>query len=495
MSNGKVFLVGAGPGDRLLLTVKAEKLIKTAKVVLYDKLVSESIMNLIPKTARLIDVGKTTNYHKVKQQEINKILLNEALSGNDVIRLKGGDPFVFGRGGEELKLLYENNIEFEVISGITSPIAALTYAGIPVTHRDFCSSLHIITGHTKENAPLDIDFNALVKLNGTLIFMMSISNIRKIADGLLKAGIDKNMPCAVVENGTRSCQRSFVSNISNICKTVSDNNVKSPSIIVVGKVCTLANEFNWFCKKPLKNVNILVTQPKEKQSELLNKILDCGGDATLYPCIQTIAIKKDNIPYKDYDIIVFTSDVGVKVFFDYLQEKKLDTRELYGKKIACVGAKTAKVLKSFGVNADFIPTIYDAECLVDEMLEKNFVTKNTKVLLLRANISSPEIVEKLKFFKIPFLDLHLYETKILKNEKQIDIQKFDCVTFTSKSCVEGFKNSLGVLNFNGMNAVCIGKQTAKKAVEFGFNVTISDEATLDSMVQALKKIYRKDDKI
>ena len=243
---GKVYLVGAGPGDKELLTTKAVRLIKEADVVVYDRLVSESIMELIPEDKELIDVGKNAGDHPVPQHEINRILLREGQKGKKVVRLKGGDPFVFGRGGEELELLCEAGVPFEVVPGITSSIAVPAYAGIPVTHRDFCSSLHIITGHARAGAELSIDYEALVRLKGTLIFMMSVSTVGQIASGLMEAGMEETMPCAVIENGTYAGQRKFVSDLAHIEETVKKNQVKSPAVIAVGKVCALSDRFDWF---------------------------------------------------------------------------------------------------------------------------------------------------------------------------------------------------------------------------------------------------------
>ena len=242
--NGKVYLVGAGPGDGGLMTLKGKTLISKADVIIYDRLVGPEIMEMIPADAEKIDVGKNAGSHPVPQHEINRILLDQAKAGKVVVRLKGGDPFVFGRGGEELELLEENGIDFEVVPGITSSIAAAAYGGIPVTHRDFCSSLHIITGHAKAGTELKIDFDSLVRLNGTLVFMMSVSTVDRIADGLIKAGMDPEMPAAIVERGTMPGQRTFTAPLSQICDAVRENNVKSPAVILVGKVCNLSDKFN-----------------------------------------------------------------------------------------------------------------------------------------------------------------------------------------------------------------------------------------------------------
>lgn len=224
IKKGKVTLIGAGPGDKGLLTLKGYDYLKKADVVVYDRLVSQDVLDLSPEKAELINVGKVMNHHNIPQDEINKILLDKALEGKNVVRLKGGDPFVFGRGGEELELLNQNGIDFEVIPGITSAVSALAYSGIPVTHRDFSSSIHFVTGHAKDGLVENIDFKSLVDSNGTILFYMGVSTLSQLADGLIKAGMDINMPCGAVENGTRSNMRTLVSTLGSIVKDAEEFN-------------------------------------------------------------------------------------------------------------------------------------------------------------------------------------------------------------------------------------------------------------------------------
>ena len=483
MATGKVYLVGAGPGDKELLTVKAVRLIKEADVIVYDRLVSGSIMDLIPEGMELIDVGKNVGNHPVPQHEINKILLREAQGGKMVVRLKGGDPFVFGRGGEELELLSENDVPFEVVPGITSSISVPAYAGIPVTHRDFCSSLHIITGHAKAGAELSIDFDALVRLNGTLIFMMSVSTVGRIAAGLMAAGMPAEMPCAVIENGTYPKQRKFISDLAHIEETVRDNQVQSPAVIAVGKVCSLSDKFDWFDQKPLKGKRIIVTQPRSKASKLESKLRLLGAETLLYPCIKTDFIRPIKPPFEEYDTLVFTSTEGVRSFFTWLLDAGRDARAVSGKRIACIGSATAAALKEFGLTADFVPSVYDGEHLGKEMVEKGFVTGENQVILLRAKIGTQDLTEALDAGKIPYLDYPVYETSYVSHEEIEAPESWDYVTFTSKSCVDGFVNTQKRANFQGVRALCIGKQTAAEASKFGFDTVISEVATIDSMVE------------
>lgn len=284
---GKVTLIGAGPGDVGLLTLKGREALKHAEVVIYDRLVGDDVLKLIPKNAEKIDAGKESANHTIPQERINEILLEKALEGKNTIRLKGGDCFLFGRGGEELELLAKNDIDFEVIPGITSALAVPAYAGIPITHRDFVSSVHIITGHQKKNEPVKIDFDNCVSCKGTLVFLMGVSNMKLIMDGLMEHGMSKDMPSAVIEQGTRPRQRKVIATVGTIVDECKKQNIKSPAIIVVGEVCILSNQFDWFSKLPLKGKEIVVTRPKERQGVLSDKLKALGAHVIECPCIET----------------------------------------------------------------------------------------------------------------------------------------------------------------------------------------------------------------
>ncbi len=487
---GIVYLVGAGPGDPELLTLKAARLIAEADVVVFDRLVGEKIMDMIPESAQRIDVGKNVGDHPVPQSEINKILLREALEGKKVVRLKGGDPFVFGRGGEELELLAENNVEFQVVPGITSSISAPAYGGIPVTHRDFCSSLHIITGHAKAGAELTIDFEALVRLKGTLIFMMSVGTVGMIAKGLIAAGMEKDMPCAIIENGTRPEQRKFVADLETIEKVASENQVKSPAVIMVGKVCSLSDSFDWFGKLPLKGKRILVTQPEKKASRLDEGLRRLGAYTRLYPTIRTEYIRPINPQLEDKNVLVFTSVEGVNSFFDWLKETGQDTEILSTKRFACVGPTTAGALEERGIKCDFMPREYYGKDLGEEMVSTGFVGRTSKVLLLRADIGSEDILSVFEKAGIWYEDYPVYETKYIEQTEPVRPEDWDCITFTSKSCVEGFvrtqsKAGAGEADFAGIKAVCIGEKTAEIARGYGFETIVSQEATIEKMVEKI----------
>ena len=265
---GKVWLVGAGPGDPGLMTLRGREVLESADVVVYDALVSPGVLGLIPDSARLIFAGKRSSNHYMKQSETNRVLLEEALKGNNVVRLKGGDPVVFGRGGEELELLVENSVPFEIVPGVTSAFAVPAYNGIPVTHRDCCSSVHVITGHRREGRDYDIDFDALARTGGTLVFLMGIAALHDILSGLMGAGLPGDIPAAVLEKGTTARQRRVLATVSTLEDACAEAKVQTPAIIVVGKVCALAEDFGWFEKKPLSGTRVIVTRPKELSSSL-----------------------------------------------------------------------------------------------------------------------------------------------------------------------------------------------------------------------------------
>ena len=492
---GKVWLVGAGPGDMGLLTIKGEQVLKQADVVVYDALVGQGVLNLIPDSAELIFAGKRSGNHYLKQEETNLILLEEAKKGKKVVRLKGGDPFVFGRGGEELELLVESNIPFEIVPGVTSAFSVPAYNGIPVTHRDYCSSVHIITGHKRKDSTYDIDFKALVNTKGTLVFLMGISALTDICNGLINAGMDKDMPAAVLEKGTTSAQRKTVATVSTLESECLKNNVQTPAIIVVGEVCTLSDTFNWFYKKPLSDVKVVVTRPKELVSGLSDMLRKEGAEVLELPSICTKAVKDDrnviksiqNLENKKFDWVVFTSPSGVRIFFEKLM-KISDVRAFSNVKIAVIGQGTKKALLNYGLKADFIPSVYDGATLGRELA--HVCKPNDRILIPRAAIGNKELTDELKTFDVT--DIATYDTEYVKSrlidiKQEIENNEITFAVFTSASTVKGFVNSIGEMDFKMVRAVCIGKQTKAAAESYGMQTFVSEKATLESLVECVKK--------
>ena len=489
---GSVILVGAGPGDPGLLTQKGRQAIENAQVVVYDRLVSPAILSLIPKDAEKINVGKESSNHLVPQEEINRILLRKAQEDKRVVRLKGGDPFLFGRGGEELELLEAAGIPFQVVPGVTSALSVPAYAGIPVTHRDFCSSVHIITGHARAGAELSIDFDALKRTGGTLVFLMGVTSLPKICKGLLDAGMAPDMPAAVVERGTLPRQRKLVSTLERLPLEAEKAGVKSPAIIVVGKVCSLSNRFDWFDCLSLKGKTVVVTRPEDRSGTLTQRLRELGAEVVDYPCIRTVA-REENPELEEaignlsrYRCLVFTSPAGPEIFFRRLRAAGRDARALSGLTLAAIGPKTAKALEKHGVTADLVPETYDSDHLA-----KTLEAVEGPVLLCRASRGSTALPEMLESKGIPFADVPIYDTVYTSP----DPQKVDAllgekllVTFTSASTVRGFVESLPGRDLKNVIGCCIGKQTEAEAKKYGLTTVVSQEATMESLMETIKEV-------
>ena len=486
---GSVILVGAGPGDPGLLTQKGRQAIENAQVVVYDRLVSPAILSLIPKDAEKINVGKESSNHLVPQEEINRILLRKAQEDKRVVRLKGGDPFLFGRGGEELELLEAAGIPFQVVPGVTSALSVPAYAGIPVTHRDFCSSVHIITGHARAGAELSIDFDALKRTGGTLVFLMGVTSLPKICKGLLDAGMAPDMPAAVVERGTLPRQRKLVSTLERLPLEAEKAGVKSPAIIVVGKVCSLSNRFDWFDCLSLKGKTVVVTRPEDRSGTLTQRLRELGAEAVDYPCIRTVA-REENPKLEEaignlsrYRCLVFTSPAGPEIFFRRLRAAGRDARALSGLTLAAIGPKTAKALEKHGVTADLVPETYDSDHLA-----KALETVEGPVLLCRASRGSTALPEMLERKGIPFADVPVYDTVYAAPAPQkVDalLGETLLVTFTSASTVRGFVESLPGRDLKNVIGCCIGKQTEAEAKKYGLATVVSQEATMESLVECI----------
>lgn len=502
---GKVWLAGAGPGDAGLLTIKTRELMEEADVIVYDALISTEIISLIPNEKECIYVGKRSGNHVVPQEEINWILLEQAQAGKKVLRLKGGDPFVFGRGGEELELLTEHGIPYEIVPGITSAVAVAAYAGIPITHRDFTSSFHVITGHPRKDGVSRIDYEALVKLNGTLVFLMGISSMPDICQGLLNAGMRPDMPAAVLERGTTSRQRNLISDISHLTERAKEEKIQTPAIILVGEVCALEKEFSWAKKRTLGGRQFLVTRPRQNSSGLAKRLRDCGAQVLEVPAISTKPIEQNQeleaaIKGKGASErwLVFSSPIGVRTFFEQLLAMDMDVRSLMNDgcelKVAAIGSATGKELKKYGLCADVIPDVFNAKQLGEAIAKE--AKRDSEIVIVRAKEGSKELVPPLKAAGLKVLDIATYETVYEVNEilcekvkEAILQQEIDAVTFTSASTVRGFVNGLKDIDHTAVKAVCIGEQTAEEARKYGMQILVAKEASIDSMMELLTEQF------
>lgn len=500
---GKVWLVGAGPGDAGLFTLKGADVLEKADVVVYDSLVGQGILTRIPLDARLINVGKRAGHHMMPQNMINQVLADEAKKGNRVVRLKGGDPFLFGRGGEELELLTKEGVPYEVVPGVTSPISVPAYNGIPVTHRDFCSSVHIITGHKRQGMEYDIDFKALVHTKGTLVFLMGLTAMEDICKGLMEAGMDPDMPAAVLSKGTTAGQRRVIATISTLKKESDRQKIKTPAIIVVGKVCTLSEDFAWYEKLPLAGWKILVTRPRENISRTAAKLREKGAEVLELPSISISPLEDQSklqeafAKLNTYDWLVFTSPAGVEVFWRELGKKKVDIRCLGSVKIAAIGEGTKKKLLERGIYADFVPSVYDGDTLGKELA--SLLTGKEKILIPRAMLGNKTLVEELEKTGASVEDVPTYETDyqncpLIDEKKEFEEGSIDMVVFTSASTVKGFVKSTNGLDYSRVRAVCIGKQTKAAADAYGMQTYMSEKATIDSLIELVETLKRSEEK-
>lgn len=500
---GKVWLAGAGPGDAGLLTVRTRELMEEADVVVYDALVSVEILSMLPEETEKINVGKRSDHHLVPQKEINRILADKAKEGKNVLRLKGGDPFVFGRGGEEAELLAEEGIDFEIVPGITSSVAVPAYAGIPVTHRDYTSSFHVITGHARKGGTSRIDYKALAKLDATLIFLMGVTALPEICDRLRKAGMPDDTPAAVIQEGTLASQRSVHSDLLHLPEQVEEQNIQAPAIIVVGKVCSLSSTFEWMKKRPLGGRQILVTRPREQGRTFVKKLRSLGAQVIEFPAIRTqpLSGKKEcerirnafekiisNLEKKSV-WLVFTSAVGVNSFFEFLEKEKIDIRLFWRARFAVIGSVTGEELEKRGIRPDLMPDVYEAGEL-GKTLARECGGKEL-VVAFRAKEASAELFPPIWRTGAECQDVPIYETIPGADEywkdriaRQLAEGKIDYVTFTSGSTVRGFVQTMGeVVDIRKIHALCIGRKTQEEAQRFGMRTEVSEEATTDSMIR------------
>lgn len=483
--SGKVSLVGAGPGDPMLLTRRGLELLEAADCVIYDRLVGRPILDLIPEGAERVNVGKEASRHPVPQGEINRILLERAQAGMNVVRLKGGDPFLFGRGGEELELLAEHGIPFEVVPGVTSALAAPAYAGIPATHRAFASSLHIVTGHAKAGGALNINFRALAESGGTLVFLMGVTSMGSICRGLLDAGMAPDTPAAMVESGTTPAQRKVVSTLSQLPREAADRGIHPPAVLIVGQVCTLSETFDWFDRLPLKGRAVVVTRPRERCGTLAARLRALGAETVELPCVATVPIT----PCPDltqavrrigeYRTLVFTSPFGPGLFFGELRRQGMDARALAGLRIAVIGPRTGEAVESHGLRPDIVPQVYDTEHLAPLLTEG-------PVLICRSQQGSPELTGDLARRGVAFTEVSTYRTESGCRERA-DIPPGSWVTFTSASTVEGFVHAVPEALLGSVTGFCIGRHTADAARKYGIRVQVAEKATIDDLVELILK--------
>ncbi|NVM23473.1 MAG: uroporphyrinogen-III C-methyltransferase [Desulfobacterales bacterium] len=500
MKKGIVYLVGAGPGDPDLITVRAAECLRHAEVVIYDFLAAPKLLQYLREDAEIIYVGKRGGHHTLSQDKINELIAAKAKEGHTVVRLKGGDPFIFGRGGEEAEVLAEAGIPFEIVPGVTSPVAAPAYAGIPLTHRKCTSSVAFVTGHedpTKEQS--SIDWSKLATGVGTLVFLMGVKNLAGITKNLMAAGRDPKTPVALVRWGTTPQQKTVVGTLDTIVAKVAEVGLKPPAIIVVGEVVKLRDSLNWFEKRPLLGKTVVVTRARAQASELLDRLSALGAECLECPTIKVVPPADwspldaaiDNLGA--YDWLIFTSVNGVSFFFDRLYEKGKDVRALRDVRTAAIGPATAKRLGDFGLKSDIIPETYRAESII-EAFEKEPVN-GKRVLLPRAKDARPVLPVELQKMGAVVDEITAYETEQVRENvdeliKRLEEGSIDLLTFTSSSTVRNFKALLPPERFEslikGVIVASIGPITSDTARELGFKIDITAlEYTINGLCEAI----------
>lgn len=460
MPKGKVYLVGAGPGDIELITLKGYKLIGRADVILHDHLIPHELLKLARPDAEIISVGKFASRHTKTQDQINALLIEKAKDNKVVVRLKGGDPFLFGRGGEEAEACADEGIDFEVVPGVTSALSAPSCAGIPPTHRDFTPNVAIVTGHRRDEKEIEIP-NA-----GTLIFLMGVANIQKITDSLLKAGWSKETSIAAIENGTCYNQRVITGTLDNFVQKIQEENLKTPAIFIVGKVVELHQKLNWFDRKP--RVLVLGTHP-EKYSHL--------GTIVHRPMINCVPLEDysqlDEVlkRLETFKCLVFTSANGVRFFFDRLHSSGADARSLSPMKVAVIGKTTAQQLLGFGIVADIVPDTESSAGLLKKFSAIDM--KNKNVLLPQAKVASKELSEGLIELGAKVDVVPVYQTVEMEPE-DVDFEHIDKILFTSGSTVRAFVKKFGKVPPH-IKACCLGLPTQTVAKENGIDADIMSQ--------------------
>lgn len=491
LQSGKVYLIGAGPGDTGLITMKGMEALKEADVIVYDHLASPSLLNETKDAAEWIDAGKFAGNHRMKQSEIEQLLIEKAMEGQNVARLKGGDPFIFGRGGEEALALTAAGIEYEVIPGVSSAYSAPAYAGIPITHRGKASSFHVITGHedpTKENSSLD--YEILAREEGTLVFLMGLSKLHQISERLIANGKDAHTPAAVIASGTTARQRCVTGELGRIAAISEKADIQPPAILVVGDVVSLKKEIDWQQAGSLSGKKILVTATEIIAEPLAEKIRKLGGEPVVMSLISVRAEKmyglKEVLVRPGKRWLVFTSRNGVRFFFEQMKKERIDIRILGICRIAVMGAGTRRELENWGCYADLLPEQSCSESLAKALCEN--VQYDEEICLFRAEEASDVLIKRLREKGFFVVDTPMYHTeKMWKKASLLKevLEDMDAVTFCSASAVRAFAQMTEGQRFAAKN-VCIGPVTAEAAEKADISIDkIAGQYDLEGLTAAL----------
>ena len=497
-SGGIVYIVGAGPGDRKLITLKGIECLQRADVVVYDLLLNDALLEHCPAHTEKIR-APDPRIRTTRQTELNQLLVEHAKAGKIVVRLKGGDPYIFGRGGEEAVALTEASIPFEIVPGITSAIAASAYAGIPVTHRNYASSVAFVTGHSAALRPdSNINWEGLATAVDTLVVYMGVAHLRQIAEQLMAHGRDPQTPVSLVRVGTTPQQQVVQGTLEDIVRKVGAAQLKSPAVIVIGEVNRLRQQLQWFDTKPLFGKRILVTRARAQASGFADLLEANGAQVIQFPTIKIQPVGIDSAyinSVNEYDWIVFTSINAVEIFYERLRENAKDVRAFGTSKICAVGPKTVEALNRIGIQPDFVPSHSRGSTIAAEIGD----VRDKKILLPRAKIATADLPKGLSEKGALVDDVPLYDTlKVAsggdkrRDEIEADLLngRIDLVTFTSSSTVtnflEMFSSHEPAVLLAGVKVAVIGPTTQKTAVGYGVQVdVIAKNASVESLVEAI----------
>jgi uroporphyrinogen III methyltransferase/synthase len=498
---GMVYLVGAGPGDAGLLTLRGAELLRRADVVVYDALVNAALLRLAPETAEVIYGGKRAKEHAISQPDLNALLISKAKAGKTVVRLKGGDPYVFGRGGEEAEQLADAGVKFEVVPGVSSFVAVPNYAGVPLTHRGFASKITLITGHedpAKEAS--SVDWEQVAKTPGTKVIMMGTDRIGEIAKTLVSHGMDPATPIAMVRWGTTGQQHSIEGTLVTIADIAAKEKISPPTVAVIGEVVSLRHKLNWFESRPLFGQRVVVTRSREQAATLSAKLQDLGADVLEVPTIKLEAPTQRQdlvdalLELNSYDWLVFTSPNGVTTFFEYFFRQFHDMRDIGGARIAAVGPATANKLKELHLQVDLMPDEALAANIAEAFSEFESI-ENLKICLLRAEVANSELPTALEAMGAIVDDIACYKTVPETEDPagtaaRLQESGADWLTFTSGSTVEHFHTRFNLpqllKKFPAMKIASIGPETSKALAELKVGPTIeAEEHTIDGLVGSL----------
>jgi len=502
--SGKVYLVGAGPGDPGLVTLRAKELIERCDALVYDYLANPELLKWTKVGCAKVYVGKQKGFHAIPQEEIEKILVDRAKDGEMVVRLKGGDPFIFGRGGEEAETLQKDGVPYEIVPGVTAALASAAYAGIPLTHREHSSSVAFLTGHEDpEKHEMHVRFEEFAKVGGTLCIYMGMGHLAEITERLLKAGLAADTPVAIVQWATTPRQRSLVSTLEKAAADKDAAGLSSPAVVVIGEVAKLSAQIGWFEQKPLFGKRVVVTRSRSQSSELAAHLGDLGAEVLELPLIEIFedeaSTGEDIWPtLGSYRWLVFTSPNGVKHFFEKFYRKFDDLRCLGGLFIACIGESTAQAVREQRLHVDLVPEEAVAESLADTLLREETM-ENETVLVVTGNRNRDVLIEKLEEGRAIVDAFPVYRTELTDLASHPAATRFreagaDVITFASSSAVDSFvqqaKQLQPVEGARRPKCVAIGPKTAERMRQVGLPVDrIAKEASIPGLTRAVQSLW------